>query len=940
MALQETEIMKRSVGMIGMIALIILAASAFAPAASQAADRSTTQTRGVYWFDPHYVGDDITDTYIYDDALLTGDSRPYDPQRATMTYELAVASISSERTGDYALKSQNLRAYLEDNGFVDFDTNEDYRTKMRPDTMGAACAHKKITDNGKEYTLLAIVPRSAGYEAEWNGNFTLGESGDHKNYSQSADKVLAFAKQYIQQYGISGDIKVWLAGYSRGAGVTNLAAKKIIDDTDGALGTGVTLAMNDFYCYAYGTPRAADASQDPHDPKYDYIHNMLEPYDIIASLPPTELGFDRYGPCFEYQTGAYGSEKYERMMGFFRETNPMLYRDYYLEGGNPFEFQPMKIDENALIKEGKFSFVPDDDSYLPDTQAEFFELFANSVAAAAGSREGYHLNYDDSLAHFGSYVMTHLGQMGDLFGVISQSRYSVPMAVSMYVAFSTERSGDIVIDEELCNGLAGALSELKEQIARLKEYGVDTTEIEAECAALEEALKPGMQIKDLADVAWNMSANLYARVMREAMEAAGADPGLIDQMTSEKESKAMCRMLAYVLLYDKTQTEEVSFDYANQQFCHLATVLSNGGRYMMGHTNEFILSWLREEDPSYDGIAKENAAQKAGYRRVFIDQPAGTDVTAVIKDGSGNPIARIQNGSLISSTDPWVAVTSCDTGNWLRLPVDDTYTVDLSVSRDAALSLRVAEYSVDEGKEVRNVTGDKRYKWQDLSINTKEKVTLHVSEVKASKGQYELASGAYYYITKGSPVLVAKGIARGKKAVKISWNGVPGADRYVVYMSKCNNETKKVAMKKVKTISAKKTSWKKSGLKKDSIYKFRVVAQQKRGSNYVTLATSRNGHFATGNVRGSFTNPKALKLRKTSLSMKTGKTAYIKGTIRKAKAGKKLISHEKRLRFISEDPAVAAVSAGGKVTAAGMGSCRIYVQAVNGMWKTVKVTVR
>jgi len=109
--------------MIGMIALIILAVSAFAPAASQAAGRSTTQTRGVYWFDPHYVGDDITDTYVYDDALLTGDSRPYDPQRATMTYELAVASISSERTGDYALKSQNLRAYLEDNGFVDFDYN-------------------------------------------------------------------------------------------------------------------------------------------------------------------------------------------------------------------------------------------------------------------------------------------------------------------------------------------------------------------------------------------------------------------------------------------------------------------------------------------------------------------------------------------------------------------------------------------------------------------------------------------------------------------------------------------------------------------------------------------------------------------------------------------------------------------------------------------------
>ena len=74
--------------------------------------------------------------------------------------------------------------------------------------------------------------------------------------------------------------------------------------------------------------------------------------------------------------------------------------------------------------------------------------------------------------------------------------------------------------------------------------------------------------------------------------------------------------------------------------------------------------------------------------------------------------------------------------------------------------------------------------------------------------------------------------------------------------------------------------------------------------------------------------------------MKTGKTAYIKGTIKKAKAGKKLIKHEKRLRYFSDNTAVATVSAGGKVTAVGTGSCRIYVQAVNGMWKTVKVTVR
>ena len=39
-------------------------------------DAAQTQTRGVYWFGTHEVGEDLTDTYIFDDSLLTGDSKP------------------------------------------------------------------------------------------------------------------------------------------------------------------------------------------------------------------------------------------------------------------------------------------------------------------------------------------------------------------------------------------------------------------------------------------------------------------------------------------------------------------------------------------------------------------------------------------------------------------------------------------------------------------------------------------------------------------------------------------------------------------------------------------------------------------------------------------------------------------------------------------------
>ena len=54
---------------------------------------STTATKGVYWFDPHEVGMDLTDNYIYDEELLKGNSLEYNPKLATMTFQLAVSSI-------------------------------------------------------------------------------------------------------------------------------------------------------------------------------------------------------------------------------------------------------------------------------------------------------------------------------------------------------------------------------------------------------------------------------------------------------------------------------------------------------------------------------------------------------------------------------------------------------------------------------------------------------------------------------------------------------------------------------------------------------------------------------------------------------------------------------------------------------------------------------
>jgi uncharacterized protein YjdB len=120
-----------------------------------------------------------------------------------------------------------------------------------------------------------------------------------------------------------------------------------------------------------------------------------------------------------------------------------------------------------------------------------------------------------------------------------------------------------------------------------------------------------------------------------------------------------------------------------------------------------------------------------------------------------------------------------------------------------------------------------------------------------------------------------------------------------------------------------------------------VVAQKKAGGSYRTLARSLTGHFLTGNVRGKYTNPKKLKFSSSALTLKKGSRVRLTGTITKAKKKKKLAAgHAARLRFISSDPSVASVDARGRVTAKRKGTAVIYVQTINGIWKTCRVTVR
>ncbi|MDO4869323.1 MAG: hypothetical protein Q4A65_03380, partial [Bacillota bacterium] len=923
---------------------------AYTPAFAAAEDSgdNMTSTKGQYWFGTHEYGTDLTDSYIYNEELLKGDSLEFNPQLATMTFELAIESISAERTTDYAVKNMNLKTYLEDNGFIDFDTNQDYKEQMTMETMGAACAHKTIEDNGKTYTLLALVPRCAGYEAEWGANFIMNESaedtGDSAGFRHGKEKVLAFAKEYISKYDIKGDIKVWAPGYSRGAGVMNQVAAALINRPNEVLGDSINLEPGNLYCYTFGTPNTASTVNGTEgaydDPKFNYIHNLLEPYDVVTAMPPAPLGFARYGQVYGYAS----EENKTRMLAFLQNTNPKIY-EIYTTVGDPDNFKPKTIDLTAFITKGQLEIIDDNHSYLPDSQAQFMKHVEGAMAKAIGTRANYYeSSQQDALSHLIGYIKSHAGAEESLAAAFKESRYTVPMVAFLYIDHMVDRYSNTTFDEETVAEINGAIERLEELIAELEESGEEVPEeLKTELYQLKHTLNTASNWADIKILTNAITAILYTEIMTDGLTRAGLpeeDQELFDQITSIEEGKALTRLIGYVALYDTAQTDKViSFETVTQQVKHLATFAGNIGSFQRPHTNEVILSWLRSADPSYGDPVKANAAQNAGYRRIYIDQPEGVSVTGTVET-DGKAVATFKDGKLTTRSDEWIGITTSDNGNWLRLPLDKTYQINLTVSDDTKLNLKATEYLLDDNEEVRVVTQDENYDWTSLDVKKTDQVKWIISAVEGE--DYALPSEAKYYIEVEPAyqnIIVAKAISKGKKKIKVTWNKVQGADRYDIYFAKCNSGEDTYIADKVKSVTADKLTWTKTGLKKKHIYKFYVVAVQEVGGKDVVISRSALTHTIAGNVQGRFTNPKSLKLKKSSVTMAVGETFEIKATIKKVSKKKKLLHHTNHLRYCTDCPGVATVSGDGVITAVAPGTATIYVQTENGIWKTVKVEI-
>lgn len=175
----------------------------------------------------------------------------------------------------------------------------------------------------------------------------------------------------------------------------------------------------------------------------------------------------------------------------------------------------------------------------------------------------------------------------------------------------------------------------------------------------------------------------------------------------------------------------------------------------------------------------------------------------------------------------------------------------------------------------------------------------------------------------------------GKRSIKLSWDAVKDAKKYVVYASPCGlySDLVKVKTTKKTAFTLKKIDGER--LQKGTYYKIRVVALDSKGK---VLSTVRVIHVVTKG--GKYANAKSVETaaKKGKVTLKAGERFRL--AARPVSESDTLVmKRHSAIKYTTSDKSVAVVSAAGKIRAKAKGTCYVYAVAQNGVYAKVKVKV-
>lgn len=592
-------------------------------------------------FPSHFVKGDAEATCYYSDGYFLNDARIYDSHLATMSLCFAMTSFArtsgtwssdTSKADNGGYRWQNAYDLLTELGYDHFEVNDFWSAKPTKDSVGVLAAYKENDYNG--VTMIAVGVRGQGYEQEWASNFTVGKTGDHDGFAEGRDNVLAFLKKYIAENGITGEIKIWITGYSRAGCISNMVGGKLVDGY--SLGNGATVAQQDLYVYTFEAPMGALKTNTRGD--YKNIHNTINLNDIVPMVAPSSWGFaryniDRYLPSAKLSASysAFENSYVQNMLTFFEEFagkgnyNVSEKGSHYslkvnwskiLPGGDPF----MEIVEKDVSKE----------VILTESTTFLFD-------GVIGDRNTYYYDFQSGVREI--MALCNGGKLTDLLG---EGMSAEEFISKFFAELTVGRLIDIVSPMFALN-----FDSYEERKDKVKEN-------------IEDFVKDVLNDSDL----WGT-----------VLFVAGIKETLTDTLWR----------LVETVLEDLFNKNTKSFQSLINLICFAAD-----GEIGQAHYPELTLSWMMSQDSYYEEGQTDFTC--TNFRIVHINCPV--DVR-VYDNQTGRLVAAILDDEAQDVEDSSIiSYLSLDGEKIVILPSDGDYSIHIEATDNGTMSYTVDEYDL------------------------------------------------------------------------------------------------------------------------------------------------------------------------------------------------------------------------------------------------------
>lgn len=361
---------------------------------------------------PHFTAD-----IYFSQSYFEHSSYEYDTHLATTSLCLAMSTYPDYTSAYddewYQNQSKFIKNTLETIGFNTFTTNQDYVETARMDSIGLAIAKKEFNN----YTVIAVAPRSGGYYREWANNMHLGDGTKsdymHEGWYNAANKLIDFVINYVKDNQVTGRVKLWMTGFSRGGATANLAAGLIdarLDKGENLLGNQASLTREDVYAYTFEAPQGANVNSKtiklPKDAIYGNIFNIIHPNDVVPKVAMAEYGFTRFGIDKFITTKFYDPSNYDSNRRVFKKLHDIINQNGEVKySGDNFGMYGLKIEDFLRI----ITVIPaivglitgDLGQTKDNTKANYdaniaSTLFIEEITSELGSRDNYVKKYQPS----------------------------------------------------------------------------------------------------------------------------------------------------------------------------------------------------------------------------------------------------------------------------------------------------------------------------------------------------------------------------------------------------------------------------------------------------------------------------------------------------------------------------------------------------------------